>query len=315
MKAEDLIDILDLEVDDILEIFDKSLYLKSELKKGNFVQPLKNKTLGMIFQKSSTRTRVSFEVGMYQLGGYALFLNANDLQLGRGETIKDTALTLSRYLDGIMIRTFNHQEVIDLANYASIPVINGLTDLAHPCQALGDIFTALEHLGDINKPLDTAKNLHLVFIGDGNNVANSLLALCAKIGMNFTICCPQGYEPNKEIVEQSIKIAKKTGSNILITNSLSDAIIKSADIFYTDVWVSMGFEKEAEERKKAFRKFQVNEELLKKSKSTVKTMHCLPARRGEEITDYGMDGPNSIIFDQAENRLHIQKGIMALLMS
>jgi len=315
MKAKDLIDILDLSVDDILEIFEKSYYLKTELKKGNYIQPLKNKTLGMIFQKSSTRTRVSFEVGMYQLGGYALFLNANDLQLGRGETIKDTALTLSRYLDGIMIRTFNHQEVIDLAKYATIPVINGLTDLSHPCQALGDIFTMLEHLGDIKEPIKSSKNLHLVFIGYGNNVANSLLSLCAKLGINFTICCPQGYEPNKDIVAQSLEEAKKSRSKIIITNSLSDEIIKSADVYYTDVWVSMGFEKEAEERKKAFKKFQVNEELLKKSKSTVKTMHCLPARRGEEITDYGMDGPNSIIFDQAENRLHIQKGIMTLLMS
>jgi ornithine carbamoyltransferase len=314
MESKHLISILDLATEDILEIFEKTAYLKTELKKGNIVKTLKDKTLGMIFQKSSTRTRVSFEVGIYQLGGTALFLNTNDMQLGRGETIKDTALTLSRYLDGIMIRTFEQQDVIDLAKYGSIPIINGLTNLEHPCQALGDIYTILEHLGDVNKPIESSKNLLLVYIGDGNNVANSLVGICAKLGMNITVCSPNGYEPDKDILAQARKIASKTGAKISITNKLDDEVIKKADIYYTDVWASMGQEKEIEERKNVFKDYQLNEGLLKKSKSSIKTMHCLPAHRGEELTDYAIDGPNSIIFDQAENRMHVQKGIMTLLM-
>ena len=314
MESKHLVSILDLPTEDILEIFEKTAYLKTELKKGNVVKTLKDKTLGMIFQKSSTRTRVSFEVGMYQLGGTALFLNTNDMQLGRGETIKDTSLTLSRYLDGIMIRTFEQQDVIDLATYGSIPIINGLTNLEHPCQALGDIYTILEHLGDVNKPVESAKDLMLVYIGDGNNVANSLVAICAKLGMNITVCSPNGYEPDKEILAQARKIASDTGSQISIKNELDKDIIEQADIYYTDVWASMGQEKEVEERKKIFKDYQLNEDLLKKSKPSVKTMHCLPAHRGEELTDYAIDGPNSIIFDQAENRMHVQKGVMTLLM-
>lgn len=251
---------------------------------------------------------------MYQLGGCALFLSANDLQLGRGETIKDTALTLSRYVNGIMIRTFSHQEVLDLAEYGSIPIINGLTDLLHPCQALGDIYTILEHLGDVNKPDESSKDLNLIYIGDGNNVANSLVSICSKLGMNITVCSPGGYEPDKEILKRSREISKNSGAVINIVSKLSDEIISKADVYYTDVWASMGQESEIEERKKVFQQYQLNEELLKKSKATVKTMHCLPAHRGEEITDFAMDGPNSIIFDQAENRLHVQKGIMTLLM-
>lgn len=314
MKTKHLISIIDIDLEDILKIFCETSYIKSELQKGRFVKSLENKTLGMIFQKSSTRTRVSFEVGMYQLGGSALYLNANDLQLGRGETIKDTALTLSRYLNGIMIRTFSHQEVLDLAQFGSIPIINGLTDLLHPCQALGDFYTIIEHLGDTESPIDSIKGLNLVFIGDGNNVANSLIALASKIGVNITVCSPGGYEPDKDILAKARKIADSTGAKIDIANQITDDIISNADVYYTDVWASMGQEKEMEERKKVFKNFQVNEELLKKSKSNVKTMHCLPAHRGEEITDYAIDGPNSIIFDQAENRLHIQKGVMSLLM-
>jgi ornithine carbamoyltransferase len=314
MVSKHLISILDLATEDILEIFEKTAYLKTELKNGNVIKTLKDKTLGMIFQKSSTRTRVSFEVGMYQLGGTALFLNTNDMQLGRGETIKDTALTLSRYLDGIMIRTFEQQDVIDLATYGSIPIINGLTNSEHPCQALGDIYTILEHLGDVNKPIESSKDLMLVYIGDGNNVANSLVGICAKLGMNITVCSPNGYEPDKDILDKARKIASDTGSQILIKNELDDELIKQADIYYTDVWASMGQEKEIEERKTIFRDYQLNEDLLKKSKASLKTMHCLPAHRGEELTDYAIDGPNSIIFDQAENRMHVQKGIMTLLM-
>ena len=229
MVSKHLISILDLATEDILEIFEKTAYLKTELKNGNVVKTLKDKTLGMIFQKSSTRTRVSFEVGMYQLGGTALFLNTNDMQLGRGETIKDTSLTLSRYLDGIMIRTFEQQDVIDLAQYGSIPVINGLTNLEHPCQALGDIYTILEHLGDVNKPVESSKDLMLVYIGDGNNVANSLVALCAKLGMNITVCSPNGYEPDKAILDSARKIASDTGSQILVKNELDDELIEQAD--------------------------------------------------------------------------------------
>lgn len=314
MKGKDLIDILDLSTENIIEIFNKTTELKSALKQGKYIQPLKNKTLGMIFTKSSTRTRVSFEVGMYQLGGMALYLNAQDLQLGRGETIKDTALTLSRYLDGIMIRTFKHQDVLDLARYCTIPVINGLTDLMHPCQVLGDIYTVLEHLGNIKEPLNSLKGLNIIFIGDGNNVANSLISICAKLGINITVCSPSGYEPDSEILNKSRAVAKQFSSSINIIQELNDLIIKNADVYYTDVWASMGQESEIEERKKAFKKYQINEELLNRSKKSVKTMHCLPAHRGEEITDYAMDGPNSIIFDEAENRLHVQKSIMALIM-
>ena len=255
----------------------------------------------MIFQKSSTRTRVSFEVGMYELGGTALFLSTNDIQLGRGEPIKDTAKVLSRYVDGIMIRATNHADVVELAEEADVPVINGLTDVEHPCQAFADILTIKEHKGDLNRKL--------TFVGDGNNVSNSLLLICAYLGMDFAIACPKGYEPDKKITEKGLEIAKETGSTITITPDLELAL-KDADAVYTDVWVSMGEEEEAEKRNNDFAKYQVNEETMKLAKDDAIFMHCLPAIRGKEVTSEVIDGPQSVIYDQAENRLHAQKAIM-----
>lgn len=308
MKVKDLVSISDLSRGEIFAIFTETKKLKDALKKGKPTPVLAGKTLGMIFHKPSTRTRVSFEVGMVQLGGYPLYMGASDLQLGRGETIADTAKTLSRYLNGIMIRTFKHQDVVDLARHSSIPVINGLTDLSHPCQILGDIYTIAEHLKlDPAKP--DLKEVSVVFIGDGNNVANSWVEAAAILDFSFTICPPSGYEPDKGIWAASEKAAAK----IAIERDPAKAVA-GADIVYTDVWASMGQEKEREERLKVFAPFQVNRRLMEKAKKGARVMHCLPAHRGEEATDEVLDGPASIIFDQAENRLHVQKGIMSLLM-
>ena len=306
MKGKDLISIHDLSREEVEQILETSQILKMKQKLGEIYHPLKGKTLGMIFQKSSTRTRVSFEVGMWQLGGYALFLSANDLQLNRGETIADTARNLSRYLDGIMIRTFSHQDVVDLAEYSSVPVINGLTDLLHPCQVLADLFT-------IKEKKQNLKGLKLVYIGDGNNMAHSLMFGGAKMGMHVVICSPSGFEPDPEITRLSRVDASKSGATINIEDDPVEAV-KTADIIYTDVWASMGMEEEHEERLKSFANYQLNSELLEKGKEDVIVMHCLPAHRGEEITDEVVDGPHSIVFDQAENRLHVQKAIMALTM-
>jgi len=308
MRIKDLVNISDLSRGEIHEIFAETKRLKDALKKGEPTPVLAGKTLGMIFHKPSTRTRVSFEVGMFQLGGYPLYMGAGDLQLGRGETIADTAKTLSRYLSGIVIRTFKHQDVVDLARYGSIPVINGLTDLSHPCQILGDIYTVAEHLKlDPAKP--DLKRVSVVFIGDGNNVANSWVEAAAKLDFSFTICPPSGYEPDKGIWAAS----EKAGAKIAIERDPAKAVA-GADIIYTDVWASMGQEKEREERLKVFAPFQLNARLMAKAKKGARVMHCLPAHRGEEATDEILDGPASIIFDQAENRLHVQKGIMSLLM-
>ncbi len=305
MKGKDILSIHDLSREEIDQILDTSQNFKMKKKLGEVYQPLKDKSLGMIFQKSSTRTRVSFEVGMWQLGGYALFLNANDLQLNRGETIADTARNLSRYLDGIMIRTFSHQDVLDLAEYSSVPVINGLTDLLHPCQVLSDLFTIKEKKNNL-------EGLKLAYIGDGNNMAHSLMFGGAKMGMHTSICSPSGFEPDPEITRLSRIDAAKTGATIDIQDDPVQAV-QTADIVYTDVWTSMGMEKEYEARLNTFSRFQVNSALLEKAKEDVLIMHCLPAHRGEEITDQVIDGPRSIIFDQAENRLHVQKAIMALI--
>jgi ornithine carbamoyltransferase len=269
-------------------------------------QPLKGKTLGMIFEKSSTRTRVSFEVGMYQLGGHALFLSKNDLQIGRGESIHDTAQTMSRYLDGIMIRTYAHRTVIDLARWATIPVINGLTDLSHPCQALADYQTILEHKGKL-------AGLKLAYIGDGNNMVHSLMIGAAKLGIHISIASPEGYDMDDTIIRQAQEIATVTGSKIVITRDPIEAV-QDADVIYTDVWASMGFESEQQDREQAFKDFQVNEELVKHAKPDYLFMHCLPAHRGEEVSEGVIDGSNSIIFDQAENRLHAQKAVMAAIL-
>ncbi|HHY82599.1 MAG TPA: ornithine carbamoyltransferase [Clostridiales bacterium] len=292
--------------DEICQVVSLGLKLK-EQQKNNIKHPLlQGKTLAMIFSKSSTRTRVSFEVGMYQLGGKALFLSSSDIQLGRGETISDTAQVLSRYVDGIMIRTFKQSDVEDLAKYGTIPVINALTDLLHPCQALADIMTIYEKK-------HAWKWLKLAFIGDGNNVAHSLMIACSKIGMDFSISCPAGYEPDEQITASAKQNAEISGSKITITHDPKEAI-NGADAVYTDVWSSMGQEAEIEERKQVFAPYQVNSSLFSLAKPDAIFLHCLPAHRGEEVTEDIIDGPNSVVFDEAENRLHVQKAILALLL-
>lgn len=303
---EDLLSIHDLSTTQVNNILELAATLKAQLKNGEQHHLLKGKTLGMIFQKSSTRTRVSFEVGMWQLGGSALFLNANDMQIGRGEPVKDTARVLSRYVDGIMIRTSSHDEVIEMAKYASIPVINALTEMMHPCQALTDIFTVMEHKGKL-------AGLKMAYIGDGNNMVHSLLQACAKVGMDIAIATPPGYEPDAAIVAEAREVAKEMGSTITIgTDHLAAAA--QADVLYTDVWASMGRETEQNIRKVAFAGYQINQEVMDVAKKDAIVLHCLPAHRGEEITDEVMESEQSVVFDQAENRLHVQKAIMVLLM-
>ncbi len=306
MKGRSLIEIHHLTEEEIWQIFDLSRALKMKRLTGEPHRLLEGKKLGMIFSKPSTRTRVSFEVGIYELGGMGLYFNQNDLQLKKSENIHDTAKVLSRYLDGIMIRTFDHQDVIDLAKYGSIPVINGLTDLHHPCQVLADLFTILEKR-------NTLRGLKMAYLGDGNNMAHSLLHGCSKVGMDIAIASPSGYKPAKQIVEESKANAKYFGSKIEILDDPVKAV-KNADIIYTDVWASMGQEKEAVERKKIFMKYQVNPKLVKNAKDDYIFMHCLPAHRGDEVVDEVADSLNSVIFDEAENRLHVQKAVMALLM-
>lgn len=302
-----LISIGDLNLEDIEKLFKLAEKLKRQQKEGVEHHILKGKALGMIFTKSSTRTRVSFEVGMYQLGGYALFLSSNDIQLGRGESIYDTAQVLSRYIDGIMIRTFKHSDVEDLAKYGNIPIINGLTDLMHPCQALADLFTVYEHKNKL-------KGLKMAYLGDGNNVANSLLQACAKVGMDIAIASPKGYECDEGIVAEAKEDSKASGAKIVLTDNPEEAI-RGADVVYSDTWVSMGQESEKEERIKIFMPYQVNEALMKKAKDDAIFLHCLPAYREYEVTEDIIDGPSSVVFDEAENRLHIQKAIMATIMN
>ncbi len=301
-----LIDLNDLSSEDIKSLFTLAEKLKKELRAGVQHHLLKGKTLGMIFSKSSTRTRVSFEVGMYQLGGYPIFLSSNDIQLGRGETIHDTARVLSHYIDGIMIRTFKHSDVQDLAKYGTIPVINGLTDLMHPCQILADLFTVYERKGGL-------KGLRMAYVGDGNNAANSLIQGCAKTGMDIAVASPAGYMCSSTIIEQARSAAAKSGSRVIITEDPWEAI-KDADVVYTDTWVSMGQEDEKEMRIKTFMPYQVNEKLFRLARKDAICLHCLPAYRGLEVTEEIIDGPNSCVFDEAENRLHVQKAIMATLM-
>lgn len=303
---KDLISLHDLTAQQVEDLLKLGLKLKKELKSGIPHPILKGKTLGMIFTKSSTRTRVSFEVGMTQLGGYPLFLSSNDIQLGRGETIHDTAKVLERYLDGIMIRTYAHSDVIELAQEASIPVINALTDLLHPCQVLADLMTAYEHKGKL-------EGLKLAYIGDGNNMAHSLMYGCAKAGMDCAIATPDGYKCDAGVVENAKDDFKKSGKTLLLTEDPVEAI-KDADVVYTDTWVSMGQENEKAERQRIFMPYQVNSELYKNAKDDAIFMHCLPAYRGFEVTEDVIDGPQSVIFDEAENRLHAQKAVMATLM-
>ncbi|NLK52446.1 MAG: ornithine carbamoyltransferase [Syntrophomonadaceae bacterium] len=306
-RGRDFICMHDYTQEEIYQILEVARVLKEKQRRRESHPLLAGKTLGMIFTKSSTRTRVSFETGIYQLGGYGLFLSANDIQLGRGETIQDTALTLSRFLDGIMIRTFAHQDVLDLAQYATIPVINGLTDLLHPCQVMGDLMTVMENKGRL-------KGLKLAFIGDGNNVAHSLLIGGAKVGMDVTIACPAGYEPNPDILQLAQQDASETGARLSLVRDSREAV-EEADVLYTDVWASMGQEAEREKRIRDFTGYCIDKALLQKAKPDAIVMHCLPAHRGEEITDEVIDGPHSVVFEEAENRMHIQKAIMALVMA
>lgn len=296
-----LLKIEDLTKRELLDLLGLADQLKFETKNGIPHPRLKGKTLGMIFAKSSTRTRVSFEVGMYQLGGHALFLNTNDLQLGRGEPVEDTARVLSRYLDGIMIRTFKQEDVESLAKYGSIPVINGLTDYSHPCQVLADLMTIREFKGGFD-------NLKLAFIGDGNNMANSLMAGCFKLGIHFAIACPYGYEPDSALVRKGTELGLCT-----VTDSVEEAV-RDADVVYTDVWASMGQEGEREERKKAFKKYQINNQMMKFANPDAMVLHCLPAHRGEEIATNVLEAHAAEIFEEAENRLHAQKAVMVALM-
>ncbi|MDN4523680.1 ornithine carbamoyltransferase [Fictibacillus fluitans] len=303
LKGKHLLTLADWSTEDIQQILNYAIQLKKEKQPK---QLLAGKTLGMIFEKSSTRTRVSFEVGMLQLGGHALHLSSRDIQMGRGESIADTAKVLSRYLDGIMIRTFQHEIVEQLAEHAEIPVINGLTDDYHPCQVLADLMTILEYK-------NTFSGQKLAYVGDGNNMAHSLMIGSAKVGLNCTIITPKNYEPKKEIVLKAKEIAQKTGAEIVVTHELKEGI-RDADAVYTDVWASMGWEDEANERVSAFQEYQVNEEMLELVHPDYIFMHCLPAHRGEEVTAEVIDGPNSVVFDEAENRLHVQKALMASVM-
>ena len=307
-KGMDLLSIHELSADDVEEILTLAADLKAKQKAGIPHKLLAGKTLGMIFEKSSTRTRVSFEVGMYQLGGQALFLSSRDLQLGRGEPIKDTARVLSRYLDGIMIRTYGHERIEELAHYADIPVINALSDLLHPCQALTDLLTIREYKGK------NLAGLKMAYVGDGNNMTHSLMYAAAKVGMNFAAATPEGYEPNAEVVTNAKADAAATGATITITHNPMEAVA-GADVIVTDTWASMGQEAEHDARTAVFRPYQVNWELVAESgDARCIVMHCLPAYRGEEITEDVFEEFADVIFDEAENRLHVQKAIMALVM-
>ena len=299
---KDLLNIYDLEKAVFDEIFYKAGRWKKMFKYGESHTPLTGKTLGMLFEKSSTRTRLSFEVGMYHLGGMAIFLSVHDIQLGRGETTADTASIMSRYLNGIMIRTFSQELVNEFAGYATIPVINGLTDLLHPCQILSDLFTLVEKRGKY-------EGLKVAYVGDGNNIANSWINAAAKLPFQLALACPAGYDPDETILERGVKEGEVT-----LYRDPSEAA-KDADVVYTDVWASMGQEDEHEKRVEVFKNYQVNKELIGYAKDNVIIMHCLPAHRGEEITADVIDGPCSVVVDQAENRLHVQKAIMEMLMA
>lgn len=298
-----LLTIFDFTKEEIDTIFQKAALLKTRHKQGIPHHPLIGKTIALIFEKASTRTRVSFEVAMYQLGGNVIFISQRDSQIGRGEPIKDTARVLSRYVDGIVIRTFGHDIVEEFAQYSSVPIINGLTDLHHPCQVLTDVFTIVEKKGSY-------KGLKVAWIGDGNNMANSWIEAASRLGFDLTLACPNGYLPDKDILERA---KKETRSRIEIVKDPEQAA-KDADVLSTDVWASMGQEEEIEKRKKAFKGYQINSEILKLAKKDAIVMHCLPAHRGEEITDEVMEGSNSVIFDQVENRLHVQKVILEKLL-
>ncbi|MEH7482278.1 ornithine carbamoyltransferase [Neobacillus drentensis] len=308
LKGKGFLQLSDFSTDEILYLLNEAIEMKKLQKHGKPHPYLSGKVLGMIFEKSSTRTRVSFEVGMLQLGGHAIFLSSKDIQLGRGESISDTAKVLSRYVDGLMIRTFSHDSVEELAEHATVPVINGLTDLQHPTQVLADLLTILEHKGKLS-------GLKMCYIGDGNNnMAHSLMEGAMKVGMDISIASPPGYLPDGKITEKAIKVGKQTGCKLVITNDPLEAV-KDADVIVTDVWTSMGQEEETSKRLEAFHGFQVNNELCKNAKEDYIFLHCLPVHRGEEVTAEVIDGPHSVVFDEAENRLHAQKAILKLLLA
>lgn len=306
LQGRDFLSLQDFNAAEIRVLLDLAKDLKSRQKKGEAQPLLAGKTLAMIFEKPSTRTRISFEVGMWQLGGAALFLSSQELQMGRGEPIKDTAAVLSRYVDGIMIRTFDHDAVRELARYASVPVVNGLTDLLHPCQVLADLLTIEEKTGRL-------QGVRVAYTGDGNNVAHSLLLGCSKMGLDLAVATPSSHQPLPEIVAKALANADQSGSRIVITDDPKEAV-KNADVIYTDVWTSMGQEKEKAERRKIFARYQIAGSLVKIAGPDVLIMHCLPAYRGEEITAEVLEGEQSVVLDQAENRLHAQKALLALLM-
>jgi ornithine carbamoyltransferase len=300
------LNISDFSADELWQFLDKAKELKDEFKAGGNQPILKGKILGMIFQKPSLRTRISFEVGMFHLGGEALYLSPDEIGLGERESVPDVARVLSGYVDGIMARVFAHDHVVQLAEYSSVPVINGLSDYNHPCQALADVFTMWEHFGQI-------EGLKVAYVGDGNNVATSLIIILTKLGGHFSIASPQGYQLSPQVLAEAQDLAEETHVNITVIPNPAEAVV-DADVIYTDVWTSMGQEAEAEARLKVFPPYQVNSSLVAQAKPQAVVMHCLPAHRGEEVTDDVADGSQSLLFPQAENRLHAQKGILALLL-
>ncbi|SFB97362.1 ornithine carbamoyltransferase [Bacillus sp. OV322] len=306
IKTKDFLSLAGMTGSDILKLLELAGEIKLKQSSGEEYHPLKGKILGMIFEKSSTRTRVSFEAGMLQLGGHALFLSSSDIQLGRGETIEDTGKVLSQFVDAIMLRTHEHSKAEALANAADVPVINGLTDMYHPCQALADLLTIQEIKGSF-------KGLKIAYIGDGNNVAHSLMLASAKTGMDFSIACPAGYEPDPEVIKHAKNEAIHNGGTITITHSPEEAILE-ADAVYADVWTSMGQEQENSIRLKAFKDFKIDQNLVKLAKPDYIFMHCLPAHREEEVAAEVIDGPNSVVFLQAGNRLHAQKALLVDLL-
>lgn len=304
---KNFVSLTELSADEIWTVLNKAIELKAEWKAGGNKPILKGKILAMVFQKPSLRTRVSFDVGMLHLGGHALYLSPNEIGLGGRESVPDVARVLSGYVDGIMARTFSHDHIVQLAEYASVPVINGLSDFNHPCQAMGDFLTILEYKGSLD-------GVNLTYVGDGNNVARSLMFTAAKLGVDFTIATPEGYEIEPEYVAMAEQFAAESGATLRFLHD-PIAAVTGADVIYTDVWTSMGQEAEAQKRLAVFPPYQINEKLVSQAKDDVIVMHCLPAHRGEEITDAVADGPHSALFPQAENRLHAQKGILALLMA
>ncbi|MGA1796856.1 MAG: ornithine carbamoyltransferase [bacterium] len=302
---KDLLTILDLTREDVLGILNRAKELRSYLKTGKPHQTLKGRTMAMIFKKPSTRTRVSFQVGLFQMGGLALDLPMDSLQIGRGEPLRDTARVLSRYVDIMLVRTFGHEEVEELAESATVPVINGLTDRYHPCQALSDLLTIKDHIGNLYSAV-------IGYVGDGNNVAHSLLNAAGLMGLSLRMACPAGYEPDRGIVEHARALAERTGGSIELFEDPEQAV-SGANVIYTDVWISMGQEEEAEEKRRVFSRYQVNKGLVALAQPDTLIMHCLPAHRGEEITEDVLEGPLSVVFDQAENRLHVQKAIVETL--